>query len=692
MDRSEVASRAPPAILSRIAEACQDLRGHRLPWIALALGTGVGAYFALPTEPSGIVFLAWGWIAASLVWLAWIGRASAGFLALMLAMAILGGIVAKLRTEIVAGPVLEYRYYGAVEGRVVDLDRSASGAVRVTLDRVRLDRMAPGDTPRRVRLSLQGVETAGDIAPGAHVMTTAHFLPPSGPTEPGGFDFQRHAFYLSLGAVGYTRVPMLHAGPDPGGLAPAVTRARKQVADALRARMPGQVGEVAAAITTGDRSGLSTDVTTALRASNLAHLLAISGLHMGLLVGFVFWAVRGGLALIPRIALTQPTRIWAALAALPFATAYLVLSGGSVATQRAYIMAVVMLGAIVLGRRAFSMRSVAIAAILVLLWHPESLTGPGFQMSFAATGALVLVFGAFARMDKPMWLRGWRGGVVSLLMSSVVAGMATAPIAALHFNRIGHYGVLANMLAVPMMGFAVMPLLFIGLLLMPLGLEWAPLAVAGWGIEWILLVADRVAALPGAVSAVPTPVWQVLPLLGAGFAMIGAARSAAARGVALALLCIASVTWTLSPRPDVLISDDGRLIGVNGAEGRWLSRESGVSFAAETWLENDGDLATQAEAAARSRRRDGVPVLHHAPTKGTLPDALSACAAEPGWLVSASRVEDPPRGCRVIDPRSLVGSGALAFYIGEPGAPDGLRIVGARDVQGRRPWSRPGDQ
>ncbi|SDY94772.1 competence protein ComEC [Jannaschia faecimaris] len=684
MHQTQVAPRPPPALWIWATETSQALRGHRLPWLAIALAAGIGGYFALPAEPAGVVLISWIWLGVTFAWAGWRLRASVGFIFLILAVCVLGVGVAQLRTRIVAGPVLEFRYYGAVEGRVVTLDRSASGAVRVTLDGVRLDRVAPDRTPRRVRLSLQQQEGLGWIVPGARIMTTAHLLSPSGPTEPGGFDFQRHAWYLSLGAVGYTRVPVVRAAPDAGGWFTGITKARGIVAKALRDRMPGQVGEVAAAITTGDRSGLSDEITASLRASNLAHLLAISGLHMGLLVGFVFWTVRGGLALIPSIALIRPTRVWAAVASLPFATAYLVLSGGSVATQRAYVMAVVMLGAIVVGRRALSMRSVAIAAILVLLWRPESLTGPGFQMSFAATGALVLVFGTLARTERPDWLRGWRGGILSLLLSSLVAGMATAPIAALHFNRVGHYGVLANMLAVPMMGLAVMPLLFVGLMLMPLGLEALPLALAGWGIEWIMMVAQEVGGLPGAVSAVPAPHWHVLPVLGLGMAILGTARSGAVRSVGLVVLAVAAVLWVRSPRPDILISDDGRLLGIQTEQGRWLSRETGVSFVAQSWLENDGDMVAQAEAAGRERPA-AIPIsLHHAATKTALPQAVADCARDPGWLIVSVAPEVVPEGCRLIGPATLSQTGAIAVYL-EDGI---LKVWTAREVQGRRPWSR----
>lgn len=683
MHPSEAIAHRPSALWDRLVGACQGLRGHRLPWVAVAFGTGVGLYFALPSEPGRVAAFAWVWLAISGLYMAWRTRGSVGVLFLLPAVLVLGGLTAQMRTLSVAGPVLPFRYYGAVEGRIVAMDRSTSGAVRLTLDQVRLDRLAPIRTPRRVRVSLQGDLPVPMPEPGARVMTTAHLLGPSGPTEPGGFDFQRHAWFQSLGAVGYTRVPLLRAGPDRDSLAAAVARTRARVAEALRARMPGQVGEVAAAITTGDRSGLSTDVTTALRASNLAHLLAISGLHMGLLVGFVFWAVRGGLALFPSIALHHPTRIWAALAAFPFAAAYLALSGGGVATQRAFVMAAVMLGAIVLGRRALSIRSVAIAALIILIWRPESLTGPGFQMSFAATAALILAFRWLTTLDLRGWTRGMRGQGLSLLLSSVVAGAATAPIAALHFNRVGHYGVLANMLAVPFMGLLVMPFLFIGLLLIPLGLEGPALAIAGFAIEWILLVADRVAALPGSVSAVAAPAWIVLPIMGLGMGILGAARGIGTRACGVVVLVLAGVIWLQSPRPDVLIADDGRLIGISGEQGRWLSRESGVSFVATTWLENDGDLRTQSDAAA-GPKPDFAPIaLHHAPTKTRLPRALEACARTGGWLIAATQPDDPPAGCRLFGPDELARTGALALFRDGEG---GIAIQSARALQGARPW------
>jgi competence protein ComEC len=660
------------------SERCQSLRGRRLPWLATAFGTGVGIYFALPSEPSAPVVSGLLVLTILLAWLGWLSRGGVGPLLTLLAALVCGILAAQGRTTMVAGPVIDFRYHGPVEGRVVKIDRSASGAVRVTLDRVRLDRVGPDRTPRRVRLSLHGEGGLTRPQPGTRVMTTAFLSRPAGPTEPDGFDFQRHAWFLKLGAIGYTRVPLLTAAPSEGGLAVFIAGLREDLGVALRDRMPGQVGAVAVAITTGDRSGLSEEVVESLRASNLAHLLAISGLHMGLLVGFVFWAVRGGLALWPRVALTAPIRVYAALAAFPFALAYLGISGGSVATQRAFVMAAVMLGAIVVGRRAMSMRSVAIAALLILVWRPESLTGPGFQMSFAATGALVVVFRACARQRSP-WLRGWRGAVLSLLISSIVAGAATGPFAAAHFNRVGQFGVLANMLAVPVMGFAVMPVLLVALLLWPLGLEAGPLWVAGRGIEWIIGVSDFVAGLPGSVGTVAAPPWTVVPLLGLGYAVAGCltGRRRLAGGVVVAA---AMGLWAAGDRPDILISADGRLVGRMTEAGRHLSRGRGAGFVAESWLENDGDAALQADAAARPAS-GSAPVIIPVRRARDADDAFAECRG--GWVVAPMEIGPPPPGCRLLGPEALEATGAIAVRIGPNGT---LWERHAVARQGRRPW------
>ncbi len=672
-----------------VALALAAQRGRLFLFVPVCLGIGIGLYFGLPAEP------------APENW-AWLGAAMACLGALAVALPVnlrplatacliigLGVALAGWRTHMVAAPVLDYRYYGPIEGRIVKVDRSASGALRLTLDRPRLERLSPSRTPALVRISLHGEQGFITPRPGLRVMTTGHLSPPPGPSEPGGFDFRRHAWFESLGAVGYTRLPVLKLR-DEGGAPLGALRAR--LSKAIQDQMPGAAGGFAAAILTGDRSGVDVAHLEDLRNSNLAHLLAISGLHMGLLTGFVFAALRLVMALWPGFALRMPTRKLAALGALAAGALYLALSGGNVATQRAYIMVAVMFVAVLLDRRAISLRSVAMAAVIVLLLRPEALVQAGFQMSFAATVALVAIFRALN--DDGTW-RGrvprWAMPVVSIVLCSVVAGVATAPIAAASFNRLVEYGLLANLAAVPLMGLVIMPAGVVAAVLAPFGLEGLALAVMAPAIDWILLVARFVAGLDGAVTGVVQPPGWVIPTmaLGALWLIIWAAP---ARWLGVPVVAVAVLGWALAERPVLFIADDGAVVGLMGPEGRILSRARSGAFTAESWLQGDGDLASQEQAQMRGTHgpSDAVVLLKgrgldvvHLSGKGALLAADTLCL--PGRiLVTNTEPEAAIAGpCRVLTPRNLGASGAVAFVAG----PNGPIQRSARDAEGARPWT-----
>ncbi|MCB1311649.1 MAG: ComEC/Rec2 family competence protein [Sedimentitalea sp.] len=657
-------------------------RGHLFPWAPVCLALGIGGYFALPVEPSLPAYaavLGTGAVCLGLA-LRWPGGlASLGWAA---ALAALGFGLAGLRAHQVAGPVLDWRYYGPVEGRVVGLDRSASDAVRVTLDRVRLLRMDPEEVPDRVRVSLHGVAPPA-LQPGQRIMTTANLSPPQGPVEPGGFDFRRHAWFQGLGAVGYSRSPVLTVAPAAEGRAGLrVFALRMALSARVQEVLPGEVGGFAAAVTTGDRSGIGQATLDALRASNLAHLLAISGLHMGLLAGFVFAALRVGLALVPALALRVPVKKLAAVGALIAAAVYLALSGGNVATERAFVMSAVVLCAVLVDRRAFSLRAVAAAALIVLAMRPESLLGPGFQMSFAATTALVAVFGLIRDYRLPLG-PNWLKPALTVLISSAVAGAATAPVGAAHFNTLSHYGLIANLLSVPLMGALVIPAAVLALCLAPLGLEAVGLWLMGLGLRWILGVADFVAGLEGAQGHVISPGPWVLPLLSLGllWLMLWQGR---ARLVGLAPAALAIVLWGLAERPAVLVADTGGLVGVMTEGGRALSKPRGAGFVASNWLENDGDGADQVAASARwpesgarvrVYRLGAGEIVHVIGKRG----AAEFTGCTEGQVVIASVPLKATGPCEVFDPRRLRQTGSLAIAKG--------RLITAREIAGQRLWN-----
>ncbi|NBR52821.1 MAG: ComEC/Rec2 family competence protein [Rhodobacteraceae bacterium] len=648
---------------------------------------GIGLYFSLAEEPAAKEIAVVIVIAVFVVIAARLSNPAFAPLLYALALVCFGAGLASLRAHLVAAPVLGWNYYGPIEGRVVAIDRSSSDALRLTLDEVVLARFGPEQTPQRVRFSLQGDQRWHVPEPGERVMTTGYLGPPPGPSSPGGFDFRRTAWFDRLGAVGYTRNPLLLAEPAEEGDGLWLSRLRRDMAGGIEARIGGEAGAFAAAVTTGDRSAMSLETTRHLRVSNLAHLLAISGLHMGLLTGVVFAGSRLGFNLWPGLALRLPVKKLAALAALLAGAAYLALSGGSVSTLRAFVMVAVMYVAVLIDRRAITLRGVAIAALIILVLRPEELLGPGFQMSFAATIALVGVYGRWPVLGGR--LPGWARPIAAVLFASVVAGAATAPFAAAHFNLFPRYGLLANVLSVPVMGAVVAPGGVAAALGWLVGLEALGLWIMEMGLRWILWIAGSVAALPAAVGGVKAPAALSVPLLAFGSLVVllwvGRFRWSGAVLVALGL-----VLWIAQPRPDLLIADSGGLVGVMTPEGRALSKPSGDGFSASNWLEDDGDIGGQERAASRGDfEREGRVVRFFVGSQPAIlvtgkvaSAALSGCGGAE-ILISNQRLA-PDRPCLSFDLGFLATNGAVALSVRKDGS---LQITTAREVSGRRLWT-----
>ena len=670
------------------------LHGHLFAWVPVCLGLGISVYFGLMQEPGLLAYLWAGAAALALLILARLGPIGLRPPAIGAALIALGFLLAGARAQTVAAPVLGFRYYGPVEGRIVLIDRSSSDQQRLTLDQVVLERMDPARTPARVRLTVGDRQTHIDFAPGQRVMLTAFLAPPEGAVEPGGFDFQRLAWFQRLGAVGFSRSPVMALAPPGSGFGSLFfARLRQSISDGVQAAFPDDAGGFVTAVLTNDTSGLSPAALDSLRASSLAHILSISGLHMSLLAAFVFAALRSLAALVPYVALRVSSKKIAALVALAAAGFYYGLSGGAVATQRSFIMIAVMLVAVLVDRRAISLRTVAIAALIVLAVQPESLLQAGFQMSFAATIGLVAAFGALR--DRPDWrLPRVLRPVAAVALASLVAGAATAPYGAAAFNKLSGYGLLANMAAEPVMAFLVMPGVVIAAVLSLVGLEGPVLWLMVQGARWILWVSDRIAGLDGAVIGVAAPPALALPLLTLGALWLVLIPSMV-RWAAILPIVAAVAFWAMADRPMVLISANGALVGVMTADGRALNRAKGEKFTAQTWLENDGDLAGQRAAAARVGLVPGALAMQF--DLGAVPlrivegeqstGALVALCQPGGLLIltealANGRLDEPP--CTIIDREVLAQRGALALVLR-----DGrLAMTGARDWSGQRLWTQ----
>lgn len=662
-------------------------------WVPVLFALGIAGYFALPVEPATWMLAALGLALAGLAAAIWPAGA---LLRVALVAALLPGLgfgVAALRARAVAAPVLSWPVVATVSGRVVGLDRSASDRPRVLLDRVAIYGMDPGRVPARVRVSVDPATPESLLQPGLRLMMQARLTPPPAPSEPGAFDYRRQAWFERLGAIGYARSPVVEAeGSDDDTFSQLAFRARMAASRHIQRLVPTQGGAFAAAILTGDRSGIDRSVEDALRVSSLYHIVSISGLHMSLLAAAVFGLIRYGLALVPWVALRWPLKKIAAVVALGAGLAYLVISGLDVPAQRSYVMTATVLVAVLLDRPALTMRAVALAGLVVLAFSPESLVQPGFQMSFAATIALIAAFEGLR--GRAWWQvvqtgRGWRFAkpVIGLAMTSAVAGLATAPISAFHFNTMTQYGLVANLLAVPAMGLVVMPAAVVGVIAAPFGLDWLPFWVAGLGMDYVIAVARFVASWGGAVTGVRSgpPASLALLMLGGLVFVLWIGRG---RWAGLGLAGIGLALWAAHGRPDVVIADDGRLFGFRTAAGRVLSG-TGNGFAAEAWLRDDGDLASPEEAYERGRLprvkhriRADVPGLGTVLYVGASTAELGLCETA-AVLIAPNWAEAPAGRCLFVGKERLRRDGALAIRLTKTG----LRVEGARSASRGRLWT-----
>src|SRR5438132_1063514 len=442
--------------------------------------------------------------------------------------------------------------------------------VRERTDRFVL-RVAEMESPRgqikldRVRLSVRK-GTAPEV--GSFVELKARLQPPLAPLRPGSYDFSRDLYFQGIGASGFAMGAIKTVEPQVGGgLALRYAAFMQALRDAIDARirttLEGDKRAIATALLTGRRDAITEPVNDAMFISGLGHVLSISGYHMAVVAGVVFFAVRALLALFPMLTVGYAIKKWSAAAALAAAAFYLLLSGAEVATQRSFFMTAVVLIAVMVDRRAITFRTLAVAALIVLAVAPEALVHPSFQMSFAATLGLVALVqvgmpNLFASPDHSATARiaMWGGREIAMLfMASMIAGLATTPYAAFHFHRVTPYGVLANLAAMPVVSAMVMPAGLLGLVAMPFGFDGVFLQTMGLGVDWMIAVTQWDAALPGAVGRVPA--FGIGPLIAAslGIILFGLLRTPL-RWSGAVLVLLAALWAARVPQPDILISAD----------------------------------------------------------------------------------------------------------------------------------------
>lgn len=673
-------------------------RGRAFLFLPVAMGAGILLYFAAPDEPSLVASLL---LAAATVLGAWILRRryhGAALAMTAIAAVALGFAAAATRAALVAHPVLRSETQSlTVSAWVEAVERRETGD-RLTL-RVRTLTPAPDPAPDRIRVTSR---TATGVTTGQAVVVTVRLRPPADPAAPGHYDFGRDAWFAGYGATGFIigQVRAGEAGEAPVGvtLRARLDAVRQAISDRIRSAIPGASGAIADALVTGKRDGIPEGLNEAMRAAGTYHILSISGFHMALVAALIFGIVRGGLALVPSIALRHRAKAWAACVALVVATIYLVISGAEVATQRSWIMIAVVLVGVMLDRGALTLRTLAIAALAVLLVAPESLLGPSFQMSFAATLALIAGYVSLrpfaeAHADAPAGIGRMllmvTNGVAGLATSSFVASLATTPYAAHHFNTVHLYGVAGNLLGAPVIEFFVMPLEILALMLWPLGWDKPVWALAGLGVDLFVRIVEWVASWPGGKVIVPETRPGALLVLSLGLVLV-AALSTPLRWIGAPLVLAGLLAAPQGKLPLALVDGEGTTVAARAPDGtlRVVSRR-GSRFAVQRWLLAEGDRRNAAEESLQQGVRCdalgcAMPLMGGGRIAVPLhPDALADDCREALLVVTRFA---PPAGCGavILDLSAIRWTGAIRLHQNA----GGWEVETARPAAGVRPWHR----
>lgn len=695
---SRVANRLRDARLR--LEALADAERDQLPlWLPAGLGLGIAAWFVLPDPASWTAFLL---LAAALVlaplalaadsrW----GRA----LAIFWLSALIGCAGVWWRAERVAAPVIEHEGVHSFPAEIESFQRlPAEEIVRLV---VRLDQPK---LPRKVRLNLEEGKATKDLEAGATVAVRAWLMPPPPPAVPGAYDFARAAWFQGLGATARALEVKVTAPPRQRTWRARLAGARQRTADHIREQFGASkgAGGIAAALATGDQGGIPKEDAEAMRRSGLAHLLSVSGLHLTAVVGAVMLITLKLLALSPTLALRFRLVVVAAAVGATAGIAYTLFTGAEVPTIRSCIAALLILLGIALGRDALTLRLVAVGALVILLLWPESLVGPSFQMSFAAIVAIVVLHDHprirpwLERRDEALPLKFARllGGLV---LTGLAVELALTPIALFHFHQAGLYGALANIIAIPLTTFVIMPLEALALLLDTVGLGAPVWWMAGRALAFLLALAHFTAAAPGAVAMLPAMPRGAFGLIVCGGLWYCLWRTRWRRLGWVPV--VAGMLWALTtPAPDLLITGDGAHLALRSGDGLAILRPRAGEYVRDTLAENAGVRSEPLE-------------METLPTASCSPDLCAAEIVRGGrlWRVLATRsahlVDFAPlrRACAAADivvsdrklpvtcvprwlkadRRLLARTGGLAILLGrEP------QVTTVASFVGQHPWAR----
>ncbi len=570
-------------------------------WIPVLYAAGVLVYLAIPYEPPVYAGIAAA-VASFLAALFFRKRNLFLYISLMCFFVFAGFVGANIRALTVKAPVLEKDSFASLEGRIDEINTYKKG-FRVFLTDIKSDAFPPDKTPKKIRLTV--LTKIGDVKAGDIISVRASLTPPLKAVAPGTYDFSRDAYFQQIGAVGFTVSDFIKISGAQNNFHETISQARNIISNRLVNSVGGVEAEIAKALFIGDTGGIDSETMAAIRNSGLAHLLSISGLHLVIVCAIFFKISRMLLTIIPGVPLRFNTKKIAAICAIIGSYFYLLMSGSPVSAERSFLMSAMVFIAIIFDRSGLPLRIVAIAAMYLLITAPENITKPGFQMSFGAVIALISAFewlSPHIRLyENTRKIPKIVTNITGTILSSIVATIATAPFAIYHFNRNSPYGVIANILAIPMASFGVMPFGVLAIILMPLNLEWLVAWPLRAGIDFIINIAQYVAALPYAGSTIPAiSDWQLL-IISFGFMWLVIWKTRW-RLFGLVFIMIAVISVFFNKTPDIMINSEATLFAVKDENGELIvSSNISSRYARSIWVSRAGQVDAESISKSESK-------------------------------------------------------------------------------------------
>lgn len=680
---------------------CADQKERLIVWIPVAFALGIAAYFAVPFEPNR--YFGAGCMAGLVPLLLRVWRRHhdsvrdfAAYLAVAaLFIAACGFFAAQIGTGLYGTKILE-KSVGpkTAVGYVESVENMGDGS-RVVLSDVTMEDVA--HPPKKLRLKFRKDE---GIEAGQVISALVKVDPPSQAVAPGAYDFRRHLFFDGIGGVGfaYSAAKVLEPA-DVGGFGLFFERLRKKIDDEIVEHSGPVTSGIMTALITGERGAIADEDDQAMKDSGLYHLLSISGTHVAMVAGVLFFFTRFFLACFPWVALHWPIKKIAAVAALLGSAFYVILAGADVPAQRSLMMTGLVMLAVILDRSPLSLRLIAFSALVVLAVAPHSLVGVSFQMSFAAVAALICFFDYI----RPWWMAWYsKAGfmrksamyLIGILLTSIIAGVMTGFFGLYHFQQFAVYGVLSNMLAIPLTGFVIMPAAIVTLIAMPFGLAAWPVKVMEWGTVWMLAVAHWAAGLDDAVIYVSQWPYVTFVFFVSGMVLFLLWQGWRGKGVAAVLMAIGLAFVPFHAQPDIYVADGGKLVAVRAGDGSlYFSSGRKDKFAAENWQrmngregekpktfkEENAPVACDEEACRAEISGKQISLVH---TRGAYfedrvwADVIIADIPLPK--------EKAGSGKTVIDLYDAKYGGAHTVYL----RGDNVRMRSVGNEAGERPWCR----